>query len=99
MTSHSSFPSLGTNGQSKVVRVLALLTAVAVWAAGVGAFLSLSDPGLQELASRVAFLGVFATTPLWLIFALRASRPRCLERLPLLPSLIALPPEFGGAHV
>ena len=40
---------------------------------------------------RVAFLGVFAATPLWLIFALRASRPRCLERLPFLPGLIALP--------
>jgi PAS domain S-box-containing protein len=71
--------------------LLALLAAVAVWAGGVGAFLAVSDPGLQELTVRIAFLGVFAATPLWLIFTLRASRPTCLERMPYLPALIALP--------
>jgi len=71
--------------------LLALLAAVAVWASGVGVFMGVSDPGLQELAVRIAFLGVFAATPLWLIFTLRASRPTCLERLPYLPTVIALP--------
>jgi PAS domain S-box-containing protein len=71
--------------------LLALLAAVAVWASGVGLFLAASDPRVQELAVRIAFLGVFAATPLWLIFTLRASRPTCLERLPYLPTVIALP--------
>jgi PAS domain S-box-containing protein len=71
--------------------LLGLLAAVAVWAGGVGAFMGVDDSGVQELAVRVAFLGVFAATPLWLIFTLRASRPTCLERLPYLPTVIALP--------
>jgi PAS domain S-box-containing protein len=71
--------------------LLALLGALALWACGVGLFLGVDDTELRELAVGLAFFGVVTALPLWLLVALRAARPRQLERWRSLPLWIALP--------
>ncbi|HXK23821.1 MAG TPA: histidine kinase N-terminal 7TM domain-containing protein [Myxococcota bacterium] len=72
--------------------LLALLAAIGVWGAGVGAWSAADfDASWQTLALMTSFVGVFAAMPLWLLFVVRAARPRWLERVRALPLWLAAP--------
>jgi PAS domain S-box-containing protein len=65
----------GTRRSDLHALLIALLAAAVTWSVGTAVWSELRAPGARETALRVTLLGVFAATPLWLAFALRAARP------------------------
>jgi PAS domain S-box-containing protein len=71
--------------------VIALMLSMMVWAAGLGLWHALPDPGHQETSLMLAFVGVFCIAPLWLLIADRFTRNRLFEGRPGLVLAISVP--------
>ena len=70
--------------------VLALISALALWSGGLGVAQTFGPGPVAVAANRIAALGAFGATGLWLLLALRQRWPRRLGGV--VPALVALMP-------